>query len=115
MLSEKRIQDPTSVVIFSSPYTTFFSSSALFVSVDSVSSALVHAVVGTDLSVRAERQLLDGIPVISRSSAVWLDGSMRINSSRLKHRSLSVVLIAVLLELKENSTAACPNYFKGYI
>lgn len=54
-------------------------------------SARGQACVGIDLSVRAERRMLNWIPINNRFSAVRLGGNSLVNSSRLVRRCLFVV------------------------
>lgn len=68
------MQDAISTVAIRSRDTDSFSHFNLHVSDNSVSSARDRAGVGTALSMRAERVLLDCIPVSYHLPAVWLNG-----------------------------------------
>jgi len=91
-VSETRIQDPTSVIhlkpLRANPAISQFT---LRVSGDPAATARGLYGVGVALSPRAERALLDWIPVNSRLCAVRLAGSIKVNANRHGKRCLFVV------------------------
>lgn len=107
-ISETCIPDSPFVITLSSPDTTPFSHFTVRISHDLIPGARCHIVFGIDLSVRAERTLLNSIPVNSRMCVVRLKGSVPVSSSWLECRCLFVMfgyhaLIAPLLRLKTSS------------
>ena len=91
-VSETRIQDPSSIIRLEPPRTDRrFSSFTLRVSGDASSSARGIYGVGIALSPRAERSLLEWIPVNSRLCAMRLRVSIKVNANRSRNRCLFVV------------------------
>ena len=90
-VSETRIQDPTSLIHLRSPRSPAGSEFTLRVSGDPASSSRGYAGVGIALSTRAEKALLEWIPINSRLCAVRLDSSIRVNKQRNAKRHLFVV------------------------
>ncbi|KER31489.1 hypothetical protein T265_02262 [Opisthorchis viverrini] len=91
-VSETRIQDPSVVLHLRTPrMNSALSHFSLRVSGDPEAMTRGIYGVGVALSPRAERALLDWIPVNSRLCAVRLSSSIKINASRHKKRCLFVV------------------------
>ena len=74
-LSETRIQDSSTTLVFPSPLPTSTAKFHVHLSGDSAAAAVGRAGVGFALSTRAENALIDWIPVNSRLCAIRLHGS----------------------------------------
>lgn len=91
-LCKTRTQNPTFGTSLRSPDTPF-PRFILPLSGGSVLNARGQAGFGIALSIRAERVLLDWVPINSRLCRVRLGGFVRVNSSRLNCRCLFVLFV----------------------